>query len=207
MKSIEDSTLIDYILGHCDEQQCKIIGEMLDSSQVLRDRLANLRAVLADETPLLKINGAFPDALDKRILKTLKAPLLFEGFIKRLVSFLDLPEDQVRTTLAILQQGEEAFAQEVFEGIFLHPITAGPRHQSQDCSLVFMRPGAQFPKHRHNGDEWGFVLQGEAMEDNGHVAKPGDITYQSRHDQHSFKAIGDTPCIFVAIDNGISWVS
>jgi quercetin dioxygenase-like cupin family protein len=143
--------------------------------------------------------------LFERIQRSTSDPGQFEGFIDRLGVFLDLPEQDVRDILDGVLDSDESWRPNGLPGIFLKPITAGTRHSASDCALVHMEPGTVFPRHGHRGDEWGFVLQGEALEDNGRKAKPGDIVFQTRAGTHSFAATGEQVFMFFSISDGLEF--
>jgi anti-sigma factor ChrR (cupin superfamily) len=62
-----------------------------------------------------------------------------------------------------------------------------------------MAPGLVFPRHRHLGDEWAWVLQGRAQDDSGQMTKPGDIVYKPKGSTHSFCVLDGAPFVFMIV--------
>ena len=204
MISINEDKLIDYILGLSNESERQLIEANIQTSTDLQERIAQLYDTLA--IPALTSEPIDPtDKLSMRILKSIEISNSFEGFIDRLTVFLDLPEQRVRELLGSIKYVEHDWRESGLPGVLKKEFKGGPRHTDSECVLIWMKPNAIFPSHGHLGDEWGFVLQGEAEEDSGRVYKSGDIVYQTTDSKHTFTATGDMPFIFFVIHNGISF--
>ena len=202
MKSISEDMLIEYVLGVSGESERRLIDATLKTSSELQQRIADLNDVLA--MPGLASNPIEPvDGLKNRILDSIGKPNSFSGFVDRLVVFLDLPRQGVFNLLDEIQHAERDWTPSGLPGVLRKEFNGGPRHRHRECALIHMVPAAIFPMHDHLGDEWGFVLQGEARENTGRTPKPGDIVYQPANSKHTFEVVGDAPFIFFAIHEGI----
>jgi len=89
------------------------------------------------------------------------------------------------------------------EGIKLLVVKTGPLHHDRECQLLSMLHDTTMPAHEHKGDEWGFVLQGEAQENNGEFIRPGDMVHHTRSDAHSFTVTSEEPFIAVVLHQGV----
>ncbi len=139
-------------------------------------------------------------ALRHRLLATVSGERRFEGFVSRVAAFLDFAEQETRALLAKLgdvsrppwEDGQAA-------GVRLLHFAGGARIADTHCGLVSVAPGATYPLHRHEGDEWSFALQGTAREDSGRVWAPGDVVRNAAGSEHRFQALGPEPFVFIAV--------
>jgi anti-sigma factor ChrR (cupin superfamily) len=67
--------------------------------------------------------------------------------------------------------------------------------------LVWARPGAHYPSHRHLGDEEILVLQG-ALADGRAVYRAGDICRSRTGSVHSEQVVGDEDCFCFVVYHG-----
>jgi anti-sigma factor ChrR (cupin superfamily) len=67
--------------------------------------------------------------------------------------------------------------------------------------LVWGRPGASYPRHRHLGDEEILVLSGHLRDDRG-VYGPGEICRSVVGSIHSERVEGDEDCICYVVYRG-----
>jgi anti-sigma factor ChrR (cupin superfamily) len=67
--------------------------------------------------------------------------------------------------------------------------------------LVWARPGARYPSHRHLGDEEILVLQG-ALGDARGVYRAGDICRSRTGSVHSENVVGDEDCFCFVVYHG-----
>ncbi len=147
------------------------------------------------------------NALREQLLQSVQQPHRFDAFIARLSDFLDLSADRVKALLLQIELAPNTPWQtsELPDICFL-PFQGGPKTNGRECFLMHMQPGHTFPEHRHHGDEWGFVLQGQIQEDSGRCYAPGDMVYRSADDTHALTATGDQPFVFaVILQGGIEW--
>ena len=206
MNSFNDDSLIDYVLGLATESERQLIEEGMEQSASLRDRVASLRDTVA--MPGLAVVPMQPDSdLQNQIFNSIGPVPTYSGFVGRLSVFLDLPEKRVSEILAYLESPEKYLEQSGLPGIRKLEVEAGLRHADSDCALFLMERESVFPQHSHLGEEWGFILQGEAREDSGRRYQPGDIVYKTKEQKHSFTSIGKLPFVFFVVHNGISFDS
>ncbi len=142
-----------------------------------------------------------PDSsLRSRILDSINSTNPLSGFSERLTRFLDLDTQSVNQILSQAVNSEDpAWETSPMPGTTLLHFAGGASMAQADCGLVKLDPGARFPTHRHLGDEWAFVLQGEVLEDNGNRLLPGDISYCEAESEHGFIAAGTQPLILVVV--------
>lgn len=129
---------------------------------------------------------------------------ILEAFPMTLVEFfsLELPEttpvfyshDQLTELTTPFTRGTVSFRQ-----------IGGGRSAGQRLQILFERyaPSADTGKTMlvHNGEEGGFVLQGEALVTVGDEARllgPGDAYYFDSNLPHRFRNVGEEECIIVS---------
>ena len=144
-----------------------------------------------------------PPALRRAVLGTVAAATKLSGFTERLARLFDLARE--RAGELIREAGGPATGWEAFPvpGVRLFHLAGGPRVAGADCGLVRLEPGVRFPSHRHAGDEWVFVLAGEAEEE-GTSARwvPGDLVHRSPGSAHAYRAVGAEPLVFAVVLHG-----
>ena len=64
------------------------------------------------------------------------------------------------------------------------------------------------PRHQHEGNEWVFILQGRAIEDEtGQIAAPGDLRLKATNSVHTVRVLGDIPLVFaVVLYSGVTFI-
>jgi putative transcriptional regulator len=139
--------------------------------------------------------------LRARVLAAVEPGTRLDGFAARLATFFDVTADAARALLAAALGGEGWLAAPI-PGVRLYHLQGGERVGAADCGLVRLEPGALFPRHRHLGDEWNFVLAGRAEEEGGEVWEPGDLALRSAGSQHAFRAAGPEPLLFAVVLHG-----
>jgi len=82
---------------------------------------------------------------------------------------------------------------EIVPGVRVHVLREDPSRGLRAC-LVWARPGARHPRHRHGGDENILVLQGAIRDERG-VYGPGEICRSARGSSHSEEAMPGEDCI------------
>lgn len=90
--------------------------------------------------------------------------------------------------------------QEVAPGIKVHVLDED-RARSMRAVLVWARPGAKHPRHRHQGEENVLVLQGTFKDDRGTYAA-GEICRSRAGSDHTEEAIGDEDCVCYVVYYG-----
>lgn len=123
-----------------------------------------------------------------------------DGFVRRLAAFLDLGAERARELVGQVPRVSLApWVDDRVSGVRLLHFDGGPRRAGADCGLVHVAPGVVYPRHRHRGEEWSFVLHGSALEDSGRVLAPGDLVHHPAGSRHSFQALGREPFVFAVV--------
>lgn len=142
-------------------------------------------------------------ALRRRVLASADPSTRFEGFVSRFARLFALAESDSRRILDLADEVEaQGWIASGLEGVRFHHFEGGPAVATADCGLVHLAPGTAFPRHRHEGDEWTFVLSGSAEEDSGEVWLPGDLIIRETGSVHGFHVLGNEPCSLAVILHG-----
>ena len=84
--------------------------------------------------------------------------------------------------------------------LFIKP---GPRFAGALAAIGRLEPGAAVPDHAHGGGETTLVLEGGFVEDgSGEEVWRGDELFKPEGSAHSFRVIGDAPCVAAVIALG-----
>ncbi len=143
------------------------------------------------------------EGLRRSILETVRPETRFRGFADRIASFLDLDASAAREILREAAEATSADWREAMHGVRLFDFVGGERVREAHCGLVRVAPDVAFPRHDHTGDEWTFVLQGEAVEEGtGRVFRPGDLLHSEQGTSHAFHSVGREPFVFVVVLEG-----
>jgi len=95
----------------------------------------------------------------------------------------------------------EAFAwEEPFPGFRMATVKVDPARRFR-ASLLWARPGARFPSHRHEGDESVLVLQGAYRDEEGRYG-PGEVAHRRPGSVHSIEILPGEDCISYAVNYG-----
>jgi putative transcriptional regulator len=153
--------------------------------------------------------GAEPTApsagLRGAVLASVAGRTKLAGFAERLAALFDLGAERAAELLREATGDASGWQAIPLPGVRLFHLAGGPRVAGADCGLVRLEPGARFPLHRHGGDEWVFVLTGEAEEEEtGARWLPGDVLYRGPGSFHAYRAVGGAPFVFaVVLHDGI----
>jgi quercetin dioxygenase-like cupin family protein len=147
--------------------------------------------------------------LRARVLASVAPATRFAGFEDRLAELFDLPVARVRQlTAAIAGVAGAPWDDDAVPGVRLLHFAGGARCAHAHCGIVHLAPGVAYPRHRHVGGEWNFVLSGRAEEEGtGRILAPGDLDEQPAGSAHAFRALGDEPFVFaVRLEGPIEFV-
>jgi anti-sigma factor ChrR (cupin superfamily) len=89
---------------------------------------------------------------------------------------------------------------EVLPGIRMHVLKDDPARGLRTV-LVWGKPGARYPSHRHLGDEEILVLEGELRDHRG-VYGPGSICRSRAGSVHSEEVVGSVDCVCFVVYHG-----
>ena len=142
-----------------------------------------------------------------RLLTSLTAGSGITSYAERVAVFLDIETSLAHDELVDLAANQERwFDYHTAPGLQISQVCRGPRHTGRECFVVRFVPGAQIPMHGHQGDEWGFVLQGNLSDSRGFHNGPGDITHLTPADTHRIWNPGPTVALAInIIDKGYIW--
>ncbi|MCP5245644.1 MAG: cupin domain-containing protein [Burkholderiales bacterium] len=198
--SDNDDKFAEYALKTLDDKTARMLAtEIANSTQKqasLREIEDALTLLAESEQPIA------PSAqLRARVLNALRQETRFSGFIERLCGFFDLPRETVETQLSLLDRVHaESWQMNAFPGTHLLHFDGGAQiAPNADCGLVYVEPGNRIDAHRHLGDEWSLVLQGELRETGGAIYFPGDCLYRRAGSVHAVESVGSDALIFAAI--------
>jgi quercetin dioxygenase-like cupin family protein len=134
------------------------------------------------------------------VLASVTARTKLAGFAERLASLFDFGAARAAELLREASGDASGWEAIPLPGVRLFHFAGGERVAGADCSLVRLEPGAHFPLHRHGGDEWVFVLAGEAEEEGtGARWLPGDLLYRGAGSAHAYRAVGAAPFVFAVV--------
>ena len=199
-----DAKLIAYALGDLNQDDCAEIERRLAVSPELQAELASIEKSLS----LAETSPPPSDRLRQLVLGSIEPKTRFEGFVDRLTALLDLTPDRVRELLATIDTlPQTPWIAGKLPGAYLLHFDGGARVAQADCGLVYLQPGVMYPAHRHLGDEWALILQGCVDENGSHLHRPGDIVFKPTGSIHSFRIVGNEPCVFaIVLHQGVEWI-
>lgn len=156
---------------------------------------------------LAELGGSLPTtpasavARQRLVAEASARPMRYEPFLPRLSQIMDLSADRVRDALAKTTETEGWF--DVADGVRMFRFSGGPELGGGDCALVWMQPGARFPKHRHIGTERALCLEGEFQDSRGRVYGRGDSETLDPGTEHDLTVSTAGECILaVAVSDG-----
>lgn len=195
-----DNKLLEYALGILDEKAVKALQTEIGSSAQCQSELreiGNVLTLLAEaEQPLTP-----SERLRDRVLNAAQYETRFAGFVDRLCDLFDLEQTAIEKHLSALNHvSVETWQIDAFPGTHLLHFEGGKRIASNaDCGLVYVEPGQIIAAHRHLGEEWTFVIQGQLKEDNGAIYYPGDCMHRPAGSVHALQSVGKEPLVFAAV--------
>lgn len=156
------------------------------------------------DEPLPEFEEMEPSAeLRRRVLASCDPATRLEGFVARFAELFDLGEARAREILAAANAPMAAgWDATPLPGLRLFHFAGGPRVADADCGLVHLAAGTTFPRHRHLGLEWNFVLAGSAEESDGSLWQPGDLLVRETDSVHGYRALEGEPLLFAIVQEG-----
>jgi quercetin dioxygenase-like cupin family protein len=136
--------------------------------------------------------------LRERLLRTVAGTSRFEAFAEQVAQLIDVGVDKARALLARIDDAA-AWVQTPLEGVSSYDLPGGPAVADAVVGFVRIKPGCVFPEHTHEGDEAALVLQGSCLEDNGRLARRGDLVRMRRGSQHALTAQPGPDFIYLGI--------
>ena len=196
---ITETQLIDFALNNLTDEDRKRVEHALRQSSQLQCQLAEIEELLSQTALTLTPRSPSP-SLRQRILDATADTADFSSFIPRLEPLFDLSAHEVQNFLNDTRNLTQApWVESGITGVNFFHLQGGPRTSDADCGFVHILCGNVFPAHRHKGDEWSFILQGQFEDGEGKVFRPGDMVYQASGTIHSFKSSGDEDLVFAVV--------
>jgi hypothetical protein len=153
--------------------------------------------------------GAAPTALRERLLFGTRSGRALPTFASGIAKLLDLDEARARAELSALE-AEAAWGPGLVPGNRLRPIRPGaspgqsPRRSPTPRTAWFLKttPGVTLPRHRHQGSELTFVLQGGFRDSAGTTVWAGEQVIMADATEHDVLVLGDVDCIALVVSDG-----
>lgn len=154
---------------------------------------------------LLALAEALPAAapsseLKVRLLATLSSPDRFAPFLPALTQLFDLPAAAMGEVLALIDASANFLT--ASPGVRYRHFAPGPACAGAEAGIVLLEPGAEFPRHRHLGQERTIVLEGY-MRDGETVHGPGALVEHPADTSHDYQATLDRPLAIMVLHQGI----
>ncbi len=162
------------------------------------DALADFRDVLGDLALALPRQRPPARGLEALLAATDPATPL-RGLERRLGRYFDLDEAGVDALVASAFDPARWLDAGFYPGLMLFHLEGGPRVAGADAGLVRIPAGSSFPRHRHLGDEYAFVLQGEFTDDQGGTYRRGDVLFMPEESEHSFDVLPGEDLLYALI--------
>jgi putative transcriptional regulator len=149
-----------------------------------------------------------PGSLRSRVLESIAGGASsgrFAQFVDQVRKMIDASRE---TVCSLLDSIDELTAWEAgpSESSKLMHLPAGPALAGQLVGFVRVEPGTEFPLHKHLGEETVLILQGALEDCDGTVSRRGDVVNKAAGTEHSFRAIGKLPLIYlVVLDKGVEF--
>jgi len=154
-----------------------------------------LEAIALSEEPVRPSEN-----LKKSLIASLNVETPFQGFVNRFMNLFDLERKEVETLFdKVVNCSKDLFKPCGIPKTSLYYFDGGPKVSQAECGIVKIKAGSIFPAHKHQGKEWVFILQGEAVDDSGQAYSPGDIVFSDENISHSLLVNKDTDLIFAVV--------
>lgn len=92
--------------------------------------------------------------------------------------------------------------EEPFPGLKVCLLKEDPA-RGMSARLIWGKPGARYPAHRHSAAEATLVLQGAYRDENGRHAA-GEVTRETPHSEHSIEILPEGDCFSYIVQYGDS---
>lgn len=168
---------------------------------------AEERAAMARDPVLAKLGLSVEPvkpstgALD-RLLRTVSLTSRFERFARLVADALGVTSDLGQRLLDGIDR-VVSWADSPWPGVRLYhlegPLGEAPIVAQAVVGFVRVAPGVTFPTHRHLGDETVVVVQGGLVDDDGTVARPGDVIVRAAGSEHAFTASPGPDLVYLAV--------
>jgi quercetin dioxygenase-like cupin family protein len=189
-----DPDLIEFLMKSSPSLDEGTFGEL--SQQFTEEQISEAIEAMKSLSHLTASIAPSP-WVKKRLLDSIASPVSFGAFEARLARLFALDIADMQSILKTIAKRPAApWTPAISKGIDLLHFEGGANLGATDCGLVCMAAGSHFPHHTHQGEEVALLLQGEVLEDNGSVIRPGDWVHKAEGSAHSFQAVGEQDAIF-----------
>lgn len=180
------------------EEQAAVTAHLAACAFCTRELAATAEALGA---VALALDPASPPPEGRERLLAATRTGRFADFADRVAHLFDVARERAAELLDWIDDPSRWERQ--LDWIHLLHLEGGPAVAGADAGFVRLRAGAQFPPHRHLGDERVLVLQGAIHLDDGRVLRRGDEVVSLFGTAHSF-CVGDAvDCIYAVVHKGI----
>jgi hypothetical protein len=192
----------------------ELLSDVSDAppSRAERDQAAEALALAAAALPAMTP----APAVRARLLDTLASSERFAPFLDDLTRLFELPAASVRRLLARVDAGlagrhfdgppwERSLLGVPLEGAELFHFAVGPTLAATGAAGGAVRIGAgvTFPRHRHNGAETSYVLQGGYCLDD-RVLGPGSVIEMAKDSEHDYRSAPGRDLVLMILHRGIT---
>jgi quercetin dioxygenase-like cupin family protein len=139
--------------------------------------------------------------LRDRLLAETKKGGRFERFTDQVARLLDLDSAEAEKLLDGIDD-PRSWGPGLMPGMDLYHVAGGPKVQNAITGFIRVAAGAEFPTHKHLGDEHVLVLQGHYVDEDGSEVGPGDVVSKRPDTSHSFKIVGGPDLLYLAVIHG-----
>lgn len=199
--------LPEFALGMLDDPERGKVAAHVASCDVCAAELQIVQG--AAETVTLSLRPiAPPRELRARILETAAAGASrgrFAPFVDRIASLTDQPINVVSSALDSIDE-PSAWEPGPTLGCAIIHLPKGPALADALVGFVRVESGVRFPVHRHLGDEVVIILQGALCDEDGALARRGEVVTKGNATSHWFDAVGPIPLVyFVRLEGGVEF--
>lgn len=194
MSTHVEDLITEYLLGVLPAAEQEAVGAHLAVCARCAAERAAVEAALG-ALPLALAPQPPSDGARRRLIADLDGAHRFDPFIDPLAELMDVADGTAAGYLRDLRR-PEAWGASPWQGVRLIHVAGGPRTEGADVGFVEVQPGVRFPRHRHTGDEFTFIVQGTGREDDGTVLRAGDLVVRRVGSRHSFTALEGPVFVF-----------
>ncbi|MCU0682342.1 MAG: cupin domain-containing protein [Polyangiaceae bacterium] len=198
MKTNDDEALALLALGERLDLEEGDADAWLSEDPERLDTLAEFNDLLGDLSLALPRQPRPVGGLETLLAATDPATPL-RGLERRLGLYFDLPPAGVDALVTSAFDPARWLDAGFFPGLMLFHLDGGPRVAGADAGLVRIPAGSAFPRHRHLGDEYAFVLQGAFTDDQGGTYQRGDVLFMPGDSEHSFDVLPGDDLLYALI--------
>ena len=190
-----------YVLGLLEPDEAGVVEHAVHRDPALAAELSSYDAAAAR-----LLDGvapvAPPAALRDRLLASVGGSR-FDRFAARMAEMYDVAIERARELLGLIEDPKTH--EPAFPHASLIHFTGGPACAGADCGFIILEAGAQFPWHRHDGEEVVLVMQGAMIDGDGTVTRVGEEDRRGAGTEHEFRAAEGDDLIFCARVWGVRW--